>query len=56
MKELLKNLGLLLIVGGVILLGIGFFTHSLSNLLLGYVLALVVGGLVAYIAINKKLM
>lgn len=55
MKGLLKNLGLLVILAGVgILIGCAATKTLDNNALLGTSLALIVGGFIAYIAINKK--
>ena len=53
LKELLKNLGLLVILAGVILLGVVVFTGIQTNPVLTLSLALVIGGLIAHIIINK---
>ena len=55
MKELLKNLGYILILAGVITLAVGFLTGSLNNRLLTAAMSLIVGGLAGYILINKKM-
>ena len=53
MKEILKNLGLLIILAGVILLGIVVFTKIQTNTHLLISTFLIVGGLLAHILINK---
>ena len=53
LKELLKNLGLLLILAGVIVLGVVVLAGTQSNSSLGLSLGLIIGGLVAHIAISK---
>ncbi len=53
LKELLKNLGLLVILAGVVVLGIVVFAGTQSNSSLGLSLGLIIGGLVAHIAISK---
>jgi len=53
LKELLKNLGLLVILAGVILLGVVVFTGVQTNPHLTLSLGLVIGGLIAHIIINK---
>ena len=53
MKELIKNLGLLIILAGVIVLGIVVFAGTQSNASLGLSLGLIIGGLLAHIAINR---
>lgn len=58
MKSLLKNLGLILmIIGAVILVGV-FFTGSAAindNGVLGGSAALIVIGLIVYIVLNKRI-
>jgi hypothetical protein len=53
-KELIKNVGLLVILAGVIVLGIAVFTEVQTNSNMGLSLGLVIGGLIAHIVINKK--
>ena len=56
MKGLLKNLGLILIlIGVVILLACSFTGNVNNNAVLGSSVFLVVLGLISYIVINKKL-
>ncbi|MBQ8502387.1 MAG: hypothetical protein IJ494_08890 [Bacteroides sp.] len=56
MKGLLKNLGLILIlVGAVILLACAFTGNVNNNAILGTSLVLIIAGLVAYIVLNKRL-
>lgn len=56
MKGLLKNLGLLLILVGVIILIACFLTGEVNNnAVLGGSIVLVVLGLITYIAINKRI-
>lgn len=56
MKSLLKNLGLILIVIGAIILAVCFFTGDVNNnVILGSSMALIIVGLIAYIAINKRI-
>ena len=56
MKSLLKNLGLILIlVGVVILLGCSLTGNVNNNAILGTSVVLVVLGLISYIVINKKI-
>ena len=56
MKDLLKNLGLILIlVGVVILLACSFAGNVHNNAILGTSVVLVVLGLISYIVINKKI-
>ena len=57
MKSLLKNLGLLMIIGAAILVGV-FFTGSAAindNGVLGGSAALIVIGLIVYIVLNKRI-
>ncbi len=56
MKSLLKNLGLILIVIGAIILIACFFTGNVNNnTILGTSMLLIVIGLLAYIVINKRI-
>ena len=56
MKSLLKNLGLILIVLGAIILVACFFTgDENNNVILGSSMTLIIVGLIAYIAINKRI-
>ncbi|MDR0745593.1 MAG: hypothetical protein LBF17_03755 [Mediterranea sp.] len=56
MKSLLKNLGLLLMLAGVITLIVGAFTGNVdNNAILGGSAAAIVIGLVSYIIINKRI-
>ena len=56
MKGLLKNLGLILIlIGVVILLACSFTGNVKNNAILGTSVVLVVLGLISYIVINKKI-
>ncbi len=56
MKVLLKNLGLLLILAGVVILVVCSFTGNVNdNTLLGTSAILVVLGLISYIVINKRI-
>ena len=56
MKGLLKNLGLILIlVGAVILVACSFTGNVNNNAVLGSSVFLVVLGLISYIVINKKI-
>lgn len=55
MKGLLKNLGLILVlVGALILIGCAATGNVNNNTILGTSLVLIVGGLIAYIVLNKK--
>ncbi|MEN8156432.1 MAG: hypothetical protein ABFS10_05750 [Bacteroidota bacterium] len=53
LKELLKNAGLFVILIGVIILGVVVFAKVQTNSHLGLSLILIVGGLLAHIAISK---
>ncbi|TWJ17444.1 hypothetical protein JN06_00757 [Bacteroides zoogleoformans] len=56
MKGLLKNLGLILVlIGALILMACSFTGNVNNNAILGISVVLVVVGLVSYIAINKRL-
>ncbi len=56
MKGLLKNLGLILIVIGAVILVCCSFTGNINdNTILGISIALVIVGLISYIIINKKI-
>ncbi len=56
MKGLLKNLGLILIlVGALILVACSFTGNVNNNTILGTSIVLVIVGLISYIAINKKI-
>ena len=56
MKGLLKNLGLILIlVGAVILVACSFTGNVINNAILGTSAVLVVIGLISYILINKRI-
>ena len=56
MKGLLKNLGLILvIVGAVILIACAFTGNVNDNTILAIATLLVVGGLITYIVINKQI-
>ena len=56
MKGLLKNLGLILILVGIIILIVCSLTGDVNNnAILGCSIVLVVLGLISYIAINKRI-
>ncbi|MCR6504383.1 MULTISPECIES: hypothetical protein [Bacteroides] len=56
MKGLLKNLGLILVViGAVILVACSFTGNVNNNTILGSSAVLVVVGLISYIVINKRI-
>jgi hypothetical protein len=53
MKALIDNLGLILILGGIIFLGISFFNNIGTNTYLLISLIFIVVGLLSYILTNK---
>jgi hypothetical protein len=53
MKELLRNLGLIIILIGVVILGYVVFAKVQTNAKLALSAALIVGGLLVHIFINK---
>ena len=53
MKELLKNLGLMIMLVGVIILGYIVFTKVQTNAKLALSAVLIVGGLLVHIFMNK---
>ncbi len=53
MKDILKNLGVIFIVIGVVILSLAVFRETQSNLKLAISLILIVGGLFAHILLNK---
>ena len=56
MKGFLKNLGLILIViGAVILIVCAFVGNVNNNAILGTSIGLVIVGLISYIVINKRI-
>ncbi len=55
LKELLKNAGLLIILVGVIILSVVVFKKVQTNATLTLSLALIVGGLLAHILLNKAI-
>ncbi|WP_300729896.1 hypothetical protein [uncultured Bacteroides sp.] len=56
MKSLLKNLGVILVIIGAILLIVCFATGSVNNnVTLGCSLLLVIIGLIAHIVLNKRI-
>lgn len=56
MKGLLKNLGLILIVIGAVILLVCSFTGNVNNnAILGAATVLIIAGLLSYIIINKKI-
>ncbi len=56
MKSLLKNLGVLLVIIGAVILIACFTTGNVNNnTILGSSLALVIIGLIAHIILNKRI-
>ena len=56
MKNLLKNLGAIMIIIGAIILIACFMTQNVNNnVISGMSLLLIILGLIAHIAINKKI-
>jgi hypothetical protein len=53
MKELLKNLGLISIFAGVVILSLAVFNETQTNTKLGISLFLIVVGLLGHIILNK---
>ena len=53
MKEFVKNIGVIFILSGFIILGISVLNNVTTNTLLLVSLILVVGGLFTYILTNK---
>jgi len=53
LRELLRNAGLLVILAGVITLAVVIFSGVQTNTHLGLSLALIIGGLIAHIVINR---
>ena len=56
MKNLLKNLGVILVVLGAIILIACYFTGDVNNnLILGSAMTLIVVGLLSFIILNKRI-
>jgi len=55
MKLILKRLGILFVIAGVILLAISEFSKMESNSILIWSAGLIVGGLIVYLLINNIL-
>lgn len=53
MKELLKNLGIVLVLAGVVILVIYNYTNEPSNAYLWSAIACMVTGLIGHILLNK---
>ncbi len=54
-KGLIKNLGLILIGIGIFLFGFCLLIEHVNNKVLGGSLMLIIGGLLVYIVINKRI-
>ncbi len=54
MKYLLKNLGILMIIAAVIILGVYAMNNYIDNIYLIVSLLLIIGGIAAHILLNKK--
>ncbi len=56
MKNLLKNLGVILVVLGAIILIACYFTGDVNNnVILGFAMTLIVVGLLSFIILNKRI-
>ncbi len=56
MKSLLKNLGVILIIIGAVILIACFATENVNNnVILGTSMLLIIAGLISYILINKRI-
>jgi len=55
LKELLRNLGLIVLISGVAFLVYVVYTGIQTNMLLGIAAGTIVGGLILHIFINKKI-
>lgn len=53
MKDVLKNLGILSIIAGVVILSIAVFKETHTNTTLAISLILIVAGLIGHILLNK---
>ena len=53
MKELLKNLGIISIIAGVVILSISVFKETTNNTILAISLVLIVIGLLGHIFLNR---
>jgi hypothetical protein len=53
MKDILKNLGILSIIAGVVILSIAVFKETHTNTTLAISLILIVAGLIGHILLNK---
>lgn len=54
MKYLLKNLGILMIIAAVVILGVYAMNNYVDNIYLIVSLLLIIGGIAAHIMLNKK--
>lgn len=54
MKYLLKNLGILMIIAAVVILGVYAMNNYVDNIYLVVSLLLIIGGIAAHIILNKK--
>ncbi|WP_169315026.1 hypothetical protein [Marinilabilia salmonicolor] len=54
MKYLLKNLGILMIIAAVVILGVYAMNNYIDNIYLIVSLLLIIGGIAAHILLNKK--
>ena len=56
MKSLLKNLGLLLVIIGAVILIIGYYGGTVNdNAILATSLVLIIVGLISHIVLNKRI-
>ncbi|MEG1616644.1 MAG: hypothetical protein RR202_06610 [Bacteroidales bacterium] len=53
MKELIRNAGVILVLIGVAILAVPYFTHAMSNTLLITGLAVIILGVIATIVFNR---
>ena len=54
MNELIKNLGVIVLLIGVVILVVPFFTGGMTNSILLTGLALIIVGYLGHIALNKR--
>ncbi len=55
MKELLKSLGVIILLIGVIILAVPALTGGVTNAILGTGLVLIILGYITHIVINKRI-
>ncbi len=55
MKELIKNLGVIVLLIGVIILAVPTFSGTLTNAILMTGLVVIIVGYLSHIAINKRI-